>query len=91
MLQSSTITRRMLADVKDRVLEQVGVRLRSLTLGSDVAARVGGDEFLLLLARRSDVGAVRRFAKELVKAFTSAIDIQGQQMHTSITVGGAGG
>ncbi len=73
----------------DRLLVAIGMRLLERIGRHDMVARFGGDEFLLLLARRSDAGAVRRFAKELVKAFTSAIDIQGQQVHTSITVGGA--
>ena len=45
----------------DRVLEQVGARLRSLTRGADVVARVGGDEFLLLMPAVSstEVGVAR--------------------------------
>ena len=35
--------------IGDLVLEQVGQRLKALSRGKDVVARVGGDEFLLLL------------------------------------------
>ena len=36
--------------IGDLVLEQVGQRLKAMSRGKDVVARVGGDEFLLLLS-----------------------------------------
>lgn len=73
----------------DQLLAAIGERLIERIGRHDMVARFGGDEFLLLLARRADVGAVRRFAKDLVKAFNTPIEIQGQQVHATIAVGGA--
>ncbi len=45
--------------IGDLVLEQVGQRLKAMSRGKDVVARVGGDEFLLLLSNVHDAGGDR--------------------------------
>ena len=45
--------------IGDLVLEQVGQRLKAMSRGKDVVARVGGDEFLLLLTNVADRGGGR--------------------------------
>ena len=42
--------------IGDLVLEQVGQRLKAMSRGKDVVARVGGDEFLLLLTNVQTAG-----------------------------------
>ncbi len=44
--------------IGDLVLEQVGQRLKAMSRGKDVVARVGGDEFLLLLTNVTTAEAV---------------------------------
>ncbi len=71
----------------DRVLEQVGVRLRSLTRGSDVAARVGGDEFLLLIPGISSTESVTRIAKALIEILSRPYKVEDREIGISCSVG----
>lgn len=52
----------------DSVLAEVGKRLASITRPSDLAARVGGDEFLLLLQRPGTTEAVAHVAQRVLQA-----------------------
>ncbi len=71
----------------DRVLEQVGVRLRSITRGSDVAARVGGDEFLMLLPSISSQEAVSRVARAMIELLSRPYKIDEREVNISCSVG----
>jgi diguanylate cyclase (GGDEF)-like protein len=71
----------------DRVLEQVGARLRSLTRGSDVAARVGGDEFLLLIPGVSSTEALARTAKALIENLSRTYKVEDREIGISCSVG----
>ena len=62
----------------DRVLEVVTERLLDATRGSDVVARVGGDEFAVLLEYIRDVDEARAVAHRVL-----------ERLHQPITVGGA--
>ena len=48
--------------IGDLVLEQVGQRLKAMSRGKDVVARVGGDEFLLLLTNVTTQEAIAHVA-----------------------------
>ncbi len=52
-------------DVGDKLLVQVSKRIKSSLRASDVVARVGGDEFLIILPRVSKERAVRRIVNNL--------------------------
>ena len=71
----------------DRVLEQVGVRLRSITRGADVAARVGGDEFLLLMPAVSSQEAVAKVAKALIEILSRPYKVDAREVNISCSVG----
>ena len=71
----------------DRVLEQVGVRLRSITRGSDVAARVGGDEFLMLLPSVSSQESVSRVAKAMIELLSRPYKVDEREVSISCSVG----
>ena len=70
----------------DRVLEQVGQRLKRLAQGAGVAARVGGDEFLLL-ATGSAQDAVGRLATRLIDALSQPYRIDDREVAISCSVG----
>ncbi|WP_298831733.1 EAL domain-containing protein [uncultured Piscinibacter sp.] len=71
----------------DRVLEQVGVRLRSITRGADVAARVGGDEFLLLMPAVTSQEAVAKVAKALIEILSRPYKVETREVNISCSVG----
>ncbi|WP_341893124.1 EAL domain-containing protein, partial [Variovorax sp. YR752] len=71
----------------DRVLEQVGVRMRSITRGSDVAARVGGDEFLLLMPAISSQESVAKVARALIEILSRPYKVDDREVNISCSVG----
>ncbi|TXC65573.1 diguanylate cyclase [Piscinibacter aquaticus] len=71
----------------DRVLEQVGQRLRSITRGADVAARVGGDEFLLLMPAISSQDSVTRVAKAMIELLSRPYKVDEREISISCSVG----
>ncbi|HEX7440009.1 MAG TPA: bifunctional diguanylate cyclase/phosphodiesterase, partial [Caldimonas sp.] len=73
--------------VGDQVLEQVGQRLKSLSRGRDVVARVGGDEFLLLLSNVSAEDAIAHVATRLIGGLSQAYAVDGREVIISCSVG----
>jgi diguanylate cyclase (GGDEF)-like protein len=73
--------------VGDMVLEQVGQRLKSLSRGKDVVARVGGDEFLLLLSNVNSEEAVAHVATRLIAGLSQAYAVDGREVIISCSVG----
>jgi diguanylate cyclase (GGDEF)-like protein len=71
----------------DRVLEQVGRRLKSLARGTGVAARVGGDEFLLLAFGAGAPDVVGRLAERLIDALSQPYKIDDREVVISCSVG----
>ena len=76
--------------VGDRVLEQVGARLKATSRGRDVVARVGGDEFLLLLCNVTSQQAVAQVAARLIASLSQPYSVEGREVAISASVGIAG-
>ena len=74
-------------EVGDRLLAQVGERLRQTLRGEDVMARLGGDEFVAALfdiSRREHAGVV---AQKLIDAFDEAFFIDGYELRLGASIG----
>jgi diguanylate cyclase (GGDEF)-like protein len=71
----------------DRVLEQVGQRLQALVRGNDVAARVGGDEFLLLTTQAPKREAVVQLAGRVIEVLGRPYKVEGNEVTISCSVG----
>jgi diguanylate cyclase (GGDEF)-like protein len=71
----------------DIVLRKVGYVLRSMTRASDVSARIGGDEFVVLLSHTNALGA-EACARKLVEHITDAVsDYEGVPLRVTASVG----
>lgn len=70
----------------DMILQEVSRRLRDLIGEGDVAARFGGDEFVIIRASADARDAVN-FAERIVVALGEPCDIIGKTMHLSASVG----
>ena len=73
----------------DEVLKEAGRRLSACLREADTVARVGGDEFVVLL---SDVGSeqdVVRVAHKLVESMRLPVLVQGQGLLVALSVGAA--
>lgn len=71
----------------DQVLVQVGKRLRQLSGRKGLAARVGGDEFLLLLSGAGDEAAIAQAAKRLIRVLSQPYSVEGREVVISCSVG----
>jgi diguanylate cyclase (GGDEF)-like protein/PAS domain S-box-containing protein len=72
----------------DRLLRVVGNRLTELLRSGDTVARVGGDEFLLLLSEIGGIEDANTIAQKILEAFRRPfiLDDQGIMITTSIGV-----
>jgi diguanylate cyclase len=72
----------------DRVLRGVGERLRKVVgKGRDLVARVGGDEFLVLVVSDGNKDAAARRAGEIVQAVSKPYEVDGRQVSISCSIG----
>ncbi|KAA2285509.1 GGDEF domain-containing protein [Arenimonas fontis] len=71
----------------DGVLRQIAAILRGLVRGEDIAARIGGEEFAVLLPE-TGLEAARRFAERLRKAVEAETFLLGNEPHRlTVSVG----
>ena len=70
----------------DRLLQEVARRLEARTRATDTVARVGGDEFVLLLAD-ADPDALRALVAELETAVTAPVLWEGQELRVGVSTG----
>jgi diguanylate cyclase (GGDEF)-like protein len=73
--------------VGNQVLQAVVKRLQSCLRGQDTVARMGGDEFTLLLPDVEDKEQCARFAERALQAFADPISIGGRQLSVQASAG----
>jgi diguanylate cyclase (GGDEF)-like protein len=71
----------------DKVLIEVGVRLRQALPQVDTVARVGGDEFGILVPGISDPAAARVIAAELISELIRPVAIDGLELEFEASIG----
>jgi len=71
----------------DQVLQHVAVCIRTILRESDTVARMGGDEFAILLAPVSDLDGALAAAKKILKALEQPAHIAGQQIEVGASLG----
>jgi diguanylate cyclase (GGDEF)-like protein/PAS domain S-box-containing protein len=74
-------------DVGDAVLVEVGRRLKAQTRIQDTVARIGGDEFVLLLPRMTSPDELENVAKRLVDEIQAPIQALGYTVNITASVG----
>jgi diguanylate cyclase (GGDEF)-like protein len=71
----------------DILLEQVGLRLKSVLFEPDIVARLGGDEFAILLPRLAAVADIHRVAEKIKNALESPFFIEGLPIVVEASIG----
>ncbi|MDQ5838685.1 MAG: EAL domain-containing protein [Acidobacteriota bacterium] len=71
----------------DRLLVEVGRRLRSCLRAGDTVARLGGDEFTILLDDIKDAGDAVRMAERTQSRLSKPFDLDGHEVFVSASVG----
>lgn len=77
-------------DMGDEVLRVTGQRLQEQVRANDTAARIGGDEFVLLLTAVTDPAEITKAMERVLKAIEQPIDLGGGRVvRVSAAVGTA--
>jgi diguanylate cyclase (GGDEF)-like protein/PAS domain S-box-containing protein len=71
----------------DLVLIEIADRLSHAVRGSDMAARFGGDEFVVLAKQLENPGVAIRIARKILRAFDTPIIIEKKTIKTSVSIG----
>lgn len=75
-------------DIGDRMLAVIGQRLHaSLRSGGDLVARVGGDEFLILLTELRQSGDAMLCAERFHQSLSEAFHVGGHEIHATASIG----
>lgn len=73
--------------VGDRVLQVVSGRLRTTVRQADTVARMGGDEFIVILPELHKTLAVGRVAEKVLYAVARPINVDGNNFHVRASIG----
>jgi len=74
----------------DELLMQVGKRLRAEIRNTDTLARVGGDEFVMVVSNAGTAGSANRvadLATRLIDTLTRPFDLNGHDVEISVSIG----
>jgi len=73
--------------IGDRLLSEIAARLLQSVRESDVVARIGGDEFVILLRQVTDADSAERAADKLRKVIVRPFEIDGHPIEIGASLG----
>jgi|GEM_PF-1175276 len=73
--------------IGDALLRAVAERLLATVRGEDTVARMGGDEFTVVLSEVADAGAAASVAEKLLTALRHPFQLLGHEVHVSASIG----
>jgi diguanylate cyclase (GGDEF)-like protein/PAS domain S-box-containing protein len=71
----------------DSLLQEIAARLSGNMRESDTLARVGGDEFVIILTSVCDQESASNAARRIISLFVDPFDIEGRITHCSVSIG----
>lgn len=73
--------------IGDKLLKQLTQNLCACVRDTDTVARIGGDEFIVVLEHVSDHVAITVIAERMIKAVSEAFEIDGIEVNVSASIG----
>ncbi|MBA3027175.1 MAG: EAL domain-containing protein, partial [Sulfurimonas sp.] len=73
--------------IGDKFLVQVALEIKKSLRESDTFARVGGDEFMIILDDLEDITQVLPTAQRIVKSFLNPVIVEGRELFTGVSIG----
>lgn len=73
--------------IGDQLLKIVSERILSCVRGTDTVARMGGDEFAVLLSDISDDAGIERVASNLVERVSAPVHVGGHELFVTPSIG----
>lgn len=74
-------------DVGDLLLKEVACRMVGVVRAQDTVARMGGDEFLVILPDLTDASHAALVAEKLIAAISRSFSIKGHVLHIGASIG----
>ncbi|WP_340084520.1 EAL domain-containing protein [Siminovitchia sp. FSL H7-0308] len=74
-------------DMGDYILIEAAQRIKQALRSTDLVARLGGDEFTVILPQIEDVEMVKAIAEKIQQKFKEPIQIPGEQLYLSCSIG----
>ena len=71
----------------DTILSEIGRRLREVVRPYDVVARVGGDEFVVILTRLSALAEAKILAEQILDATSEPFSVNGTVINPVLSIG----
>jgi diguanylate cyclase (GGDEF)-like protein/PAS domain S-box-containing protein len=73
--------------IGDCLLRNVSERLTHCVRNGDMVARIGGDEFTVLLPHNETVDEGLNVAQNILDAFAQPFELEGHELHVSLSIG----
>ncbi len=73
--------------VGDELLKEVATRLKTSIRACDTVARMGGDEFVIVLPDVNSISIAERVAAQVVQCVSAPIHVAGHVLHVTLSVG----
>ena len=73
--------------IGDLMLKEIAVRLARCVRGNDTVARIGGDEFVIVMGDPSTTRDVEVAAARVLEELSSAFVVDGHSLHSSCSIG----
>ena len=74
-------------DMGDILLKEAAQRLSSCVRGADTIARMGGDEFTVIMGELDDLGSVERAAQNILRKLAEPFQLLGEVAYISASIG----